>query len=40
MNKHTSKYCNPKITHVFYRAGFIEGWGGGVAMHCIAKRIN
>jgi predicted HTH transcriptional regulator len=39
MNKHTSKYCNPKIAHVFYRALFIEGWGG-VVMHCIVKRIN
>jgi ATP-dependent DNA helicase RecG len=30
LKKHRSRPYNPKIAHVFYRAGFIETWGRGI----------
>jgi len=30
MKAHESEPYNPKIAHVFYRAGFIESWGQGI----------
>ena len=34
MKAHESEPYNPKIAHVFYRAGFIESWGQGIQKIC------
>ena len=40
MQKHASKPYNPDIAHVFYLAGFIEGWGRGIEKICSSLKVD
>lgn len=38
MKPHKSEPFNPSIANAFYRAGYIEAWGGGIQKICEACR--